>query len=1227
MKRKKSTALSLALLMIASVFLNATPVFAEQGFFDGLDKDWTEHLNIDGPNIAEDEPVQEETKPILREEVTADNRTEDVREESPVDAIEIGEEIVQDPVTNPGSFDLSKINTVAKDKNGNYYGVKTYGNSFDTTSFKTFYKITEEEYNQVAKDCFMIFKRQDGESFEIPYAKIGDNSIDDPQPSGTTAGPIFTEVQFRHHMAYRLGFLVNSDPTRAQGQEDLIWSIMLKKDWVIERCPDFSDNSSPDYAYVNYNVEIDGGGHKIYRNDNGVRGILQLGSGMYGQNVPVKTATIKNLTIEGNNQYYGIEVSQKGILNLENVKIENCYAGKNHYYYGGAIKLNNGAQLTMDAKTSISNCKANLGGAIRLLDNCSLTINGSAFTNNQADVGGAICALKKNCTININGATFDGNKAVKTIDGNYLQGGAIYSNSPLNITNTTFTNNNSDSSGGAIISYADTTINGCEFDNNSSTEGNGGAVYQGEGKLTIERNTFTKNSSKKSGGAIYAPAKTDIKDTKFSENKAKWGGAIANFSDLSINTSTFEKDEATSTGGAIYTSKCIEVEESSFTENKANNGGAVYLKSGDSSIIKSTFSKNESINGGGAIFINHDNNGTTSISKTSFTENYSSSFGGCIYLGINSMLEVSESTFTKNEAAFGAAIASAGTGNVDNTSTNIKVESSTFTENEALMGGGIFTAFPTEITNSTFAKNKALVHPQDDQTNPHDSGVGGAIRVMDNKTTIKGTTFEGNFAGGSGGAIGINGVARDEDKNITIIKKNIEVEISNNTKFIANTCGVGQGGAIYTIPYLYDIEGYETDVPIETLKEKAYQNLTTADDTVFKDNVALSGFVNPPTDYAKYTNLAFSRNSFKDVLPGKDVAKSLLNNYDVNYMNNKLSAFFDPKGGEFKDGANPKDIRVITDKKDAEITLLDAPKRDGYKFTGWKCSMNIPEDIIKGLPEKILEQLNKGKIYKSGDKFKLDADYIFVAQWEEEKPEVKPQPKPEPQPQVEESGNGIRFNFDSKELNKEETHIAYIFGYPDKTVRPEGNITRAEAVVMLVRLKGYPIIEGQGIYKDVAKDEWYAPYVEAAFRQGILEEKEGENFRPDEKITRGELAQLISHVDKKNDAKAPFTDIEGYKYQKAIDQNYGNKRILGYPDNTFKPDAEITRAETAAMLNRLFERSVKEEGLKNVKIHEFKDLKDKNYWAYYEIIEASHTHTYTRIRQNSIEELWKTIIK
>ena len=307
-----------------------------------------------------------------------------------------------------------------------------------------------------------------------------------------------------------------------------------------------------------------------------------------------------------------------------------------------------------------------------------------------------------------------------------------------------------------------------------------------------------------------------------------------------------------------------------------------------------------------------------------------------------------------------------------------------------------------------------------------------------------------------------------------------------------------------------------------------------------------------------------------------------------------------------------------------------------YTFEGWK-----------GLEPSALKWNKDEKI-----KAKFTSETTIEAQYKDENKQKPPKPpvvdpkdnedKPQEPPVIEDTRRP-KYR-DTRDTNKtisasktfdetitvkanEETHTAYIKGYPDGTFRPEKSITRAEAITMLVGLKVYPLIEARETYKDVDKNKWYAPYIDAAYREGILEEKEGENFRPDENIKRGELAQIISHIDKKNDAKAPFTDIEGYKYKKAIDQSYGNKIIMGYPDNTFRPNAEITRAETVAILNRLFERCVREEGLENVEISKFKDLQDKSYWAYYEIIEASQTHTFARINQNTVEEVWKTIIK
>ena len=208
------------------------------------------------------------------------------------------------------------------------------------------------------------------------------------------------------------------------------------------------------------------------------------------------------------------------------------------------------------------------------------------------------------------------------------------------------------------------------------------------------------------------------------------------------------------------------------------------------------------------------------------------------------------------------------------------------------------------------------------------------------------------------------------------------------------------------------------------------------------------------------------------------------------------------------------------------------------------------------------------------------------------------------------------------------SHDQYIFGYPDDTIRPDGDMTRAEAIAVVARLQKLDLSDKSSkIYKDTKADMWYNGAINAAFKEGYLLEKEGENVRPNDKITRAELAELISHIDKKNNAIAPFDDVKGHKFEAAINQAYGNERIKGYPDGTFKPDNFITRAEVATMLNKLYDRYPDKNFIdanQNL-VHNYKDMSYKGHWGYYELVEAYHSHTYLRLKDNMEE--WKVIIK
>ena len=864
------------------------------------------------------------------------------------------------------------------------------------------------------------------------------------------------------------------------------------------------------------------------------------------------------LTREGERGILGIQTNSE--LTVENIILDGNHDGQCFF-------ISNNGIVTIGKNTVLQNfidSKTEDGPPIYMTGGTLNILDGATIQNNSSNTQGGVIQAYNGTTVNISGGTFKGNTS------NTSDGGAIAAYGTLNITGGTFEGNSAKKTGGAIIIGSRATAN-------------------------IKNATFKENKAS-TGGAVYALNAISITDTVFEENEANWGGAIFDKGNSSIKNANFNKNHAQYYGGAIYTTNGTTIEDSHFIENKTLQGGGIY--------------------------INNNAQNPTIVSNTSFEKNSVDYGGAGIFVDKNSKLEVTSSTFAKNDAVRGAGISSAATGDVDTELTNIKVEGTSFTENEALMGAGIFTAFPTEITKSTFTKNQALIAENDDKTNPHNSGVGGAIRVMDNKTTIKASSFEDNFAGGSGGAIGINGLIRDDDLKITGIKEKIKVEISNNTKFIRNICNVGQGGAIYTIPYLYDIENQETAVDKATLKEKAYQNLSTSADTVFKDNLALSGFANPPANYADYTNLAFTSNSFTEKLPNQDVAKSLLNNYDVNYKNVKLSAFFDPNGGEFKDGANPKDIRVITAEKDKEITLLNPPKREGYKFTGWKCSMNIPKDKLKEIPEETLKKLNEGKIFKPGDKFKLDSNYIFIAQWEkEDKPTPKPDNKPTPR--------GSVFFVGAAPLLNKEDHAQYLIGYQDRTFGAENKMTREEVAVMFSRLLKNPPRKGQVYpydFSDVARDRWSITAISYMNQLGIIKGYPDGSFKPEASITRAEFAAMAARFADLKEGRKTFTDLDkDYWAYDLIQRAASAGWITGYPDGTFKPDKNITRAEVVAITNRMLDRKADQDFVdQNLgKLLQFTDL-DKSYWAYYPILEATNGHDYTR-HENKLDEHWKKI--
>ncbi|MDO5726211.1 MAG: S-layer homology domain-containing protein, partial [Tissierellia bacterium] len=219
----------------------------------------------------------------------------------------------------------------------------------------------------------------------------------------------------------------------------------------------------------------------------------------------------------------------------------------------------------------------------------------------------------------------------------------------------------------------------------------------------------------------------------------------------------------------------------------------------------------------------------------------------------------------------------------------------------------------------------------------------------------------------------------------------------------------------------------------------------------------------------------------------------------------------------------------------------------------------------------------------------------------------------------------------AKPVREEGTHYAYMYGYPDGSVQPNGQITRAEAAAVLARLENLPIVDNSAPnFIDTKSDsDWYNSVINAVVKAGLMRGYPDGSFKPESSITRAEFAQMIMPIDKANSAFAPFADVRGHWAEKAINQAYGNNRIHGYPEGDFRPDGYITRAEAAKILNSLYDRKVTEVGLANVQniedLKKFTDL-NRSHWAYYELVEATNSHVYYRLEEGRIDEAWIRII-
>ena len=223
-------------------------------------------------------------------------------------------------------------------------------------------------------------------------------------------------------------------------------------------------------------------------------------------------------------------------------------------------------------------------------------------------------------------------------------------------------------------------------------------------------------------------------------------------------------------------------------------------------------------------------------------------------------------------------------------------------------------------------------------------------------------------------------------------------------------------------------------------------------------------------------------------------------------------------------------------------------------------------------------------------------------------------------PNKPEKDNSLKFNTAD--------HFAYVNGYPDGTVKPTGDVTRAEVAAILYRVMDADCVKTYETtrcsFSDVVRGDWFNTYVATLENAGVIADtRTNGKFRPNEAITRAELAAMLAQFADIKSAANSFNDVSARHWASdeiAVCTKMG--WINGYPDGSFRPDATITRAEMMAMINRALDRTPKSVSDLLSGMKTWSDNANTGAWYYLDVQEATNSHTYTK---SGTHETWKKL--
>ena len=422
--------------------------------------------------------------------------------------------------------------------------------------------------------------------------------------------------------------------------------------------------------FINNSADVEGGAIDI-NTLNGNPKVTISGSKFINNSAPLGGAilNIKDLTVKGstfinntpNTIFNGVGAGGNLNLNIRTfTDLQNAIG-----LVTGTLTLNQ--NIAMTAKEA-----ANFTNGITI--NKDITIDGKGHTIDAKNLG-RIFSIGEGFTVTLTNATL--------INGRAVEGGAIYNDGSLTLSDVKLSDNAADNYGGAVFNNGHLVVGNSVFDSNdvlnrgsASVDYGGAAIYNWyDGVLTVSGSNFTNNiKNYKNGdrlvGAVATIGDATISDSCFVNNAGRWGGAISASgyliagddvntltvsgstfkengglygagifvagSDFTVSDCVFDKNTAfgkgnmtpnNNNGAAIVvtdTGKDITgaITGSNFTNNKAQYGGAIYICEGNIAISDSLFENNSADVEGGAIDIDSAiNNPVVTVENSKFVNN------------------------------------------------------------------------------------------------------------------------------------------------------------------------------------------------------------------------------------------------------------------------------------------------------------------------------------------------------------------------------------------------------------------------------------------------------------------------------------------------------------------------------------------------------------------------------------------------------------------------------